>query len=474
MEHKASTKGSALVLLIIIAILAVSILYYEAAPHIPILIGIMVAAVYGFKLRYRWHEMEGEIVKGISNGIPAILILSLIGTLIGVWVLNGTVQTITYYGLQILSPATFLISTVIITAIVAIMTGSSLSAMGTIGVSLMGVSYGMGVEPAMTAGAIVSGALFGDKLSPLSDTTNLAAAAAKTNIFEHIRHMLWTTIPALIIALIIFGLIGVFTHDGAASTGQIDEMMQVLQSEFPISIVTLLSPLVIIGLAMKRIKPIPALSLGLIVAALTTFFTMPGSTFGDIINAAHFGYEAETGHEAIDELLTLGGLESMLFGVSLIIIALAFGGLIQGIGIAAALIEGIKQALRSRGNTIASTLASSFGVNVVTGEQYLSIILPAQMYEDSYRHHNLHPKNLSRTVEDGGTILHPLIPWGVIGAFVMTTLNVGMEYVFFVFLSLVTPFIALFYAYTGWTLTKLDENKEERKVEQNDDSTKNM
>ncbi|MBB6451325.1 NhaC family Na+:H+ antiporter [Geomicrobium halophilum] len=472
MEHKASAKGSGLVLLLIIGILALGILYYEAAPHIPILLGAMVVTLYGFKLGYTWGDMEKDLVKGISHGIPAILILSLIGTLIGVWVLNGTVQTITYYGLQLLSPSTFLVSTVIITAVVAIMTGSSLSAIGTIGVSLIGVAYGMDVSPAMTAGAIVSGAIFGDKLSPLSDTTNLAAATAKTNIFEHIRHMLWTTIPALIIALIIFGVIGLVTHESAADTSQIDEMMQVMQSEFPISIVTLLSPLVIIGLAVKRFKPIPSLSLGLIVAALTTFYTMPGSNLGDIMGAAHFGYDAETGHEAIDELLTLGGLDSMLFGVSLIIIALAFGGLIQGIGIAAALIEGMKNALRSRGNTIASTLASCLGVNIVTGEQYLSIILPGQMYEEAYRSHHLHPKNLSRTIEDGGTILHPLIPWGVIGAFVMTTLNVGMEYVFFVFLSLVTPFIALFYAYTGWTLTKSEETQEDSSKP--NDASKNM
>ncbi|QQK74809.1 Na+/H+ antiporter NhaC [Salicibibacter cibarius] len=458
MENKAGLRGSLLVLFIVILVLAISILHYEAAPHIPILIGAMIVTVYGFMLGNKWDSMEKAIVNGIAQGIAPILILSLIGTLIGVWVLNGTVQTITYYGLQLLSPATFLVSAVVITAIVATMVGSSLSAMGTIGVSLMGVAYGMDVSPAMAAGAIVSGAIFGDKLSPLSDTTNLAAATAKTNIFEHIRHMLWTTIPALIITLLIFGGIGLVNTQGAADTGQIDDMMNVLQSEFTISVVTLLSPLLIIGLAVARVKPIPSLALGLLVAALTTFVTAPGSTLGDIMAAAHSGFTAETGFEAIDDLLSLGGLEDMLFGISLIIIALAFGGIIQGIGITGALIGGLQRVLRSRGNTIASTLVSCLGVNVATGEQYLSIILPGQMYEETYRRHSLHPKNLSRTIEDGGTILHPLVPWGVIGAFVMTTLNVGMDYVFFVFLSLVTPFIALFYAYTGWTLAKRDDD----------------
>ncbi|SFL47051.1 Na+/H+ antiporter NhaC [Salibacterium qingdaonense] len=455
---KATLTGSLVVLLLIIVVLGVSILHYGVAPHIPIVLATIITAVYGLMLKFSWKDMERAMVKGISYGIPAILILSLIGVLIGVWALNGTVPTITFYGLQVLSPSFFLVSAVIITAVVAVMTGSSLSAMGTIGVSLMGVAYGMGISPEMTAGAIVSGAIFGDKLSPLSDTTNLTAATAKVDVFTHIRHMLWTTIPALVIALIIFGVIGFTTSQGGADTSQVDEMISTMQSEFMITPITLISPLLIIGLAVRRVKPVPSLSMGLIVAVLTTFYTSPGSSFGDIMNAAHGGYTADTGVESIDSLLSLGGLESMLFGVSLIIVALAFGGLFRGIGIAHALIDSMKNVLRKKGNVITSTVVSCFGVNFVIGEQYLSIILPGQMLEDSYRNTNLHPKNLSRTLEDAGSILHPLIPWGVIGAFVMTTLDVGMGYIFFCFLCLVTPFITLIYAYTGWTLTPLDED----------------
>ncbi len=328
----------------------------------------------------------------------------------------------------------------------------------------MGVAHGMGVDLSLAAGAIVSGSIFGNKLSPLSDTTNLAAASGKTDVFEHIRHMLWTTIPAFIIALLIFGGIDLFIGN-ATDTNQIDEMSKVLSSEFPINAVTLLSPLVILVLAVRKVRPIPSLAIGLIVASVTTFYTMPGISFGEIMNAAHAGYVSETGYEVVDSLLTLGGLEGMLFGVSLIIIALAFGGLIQGLGIASALIEGFKKVLKSRGNTISATLASGFLINAITGEQYLSIVLPGQMYEDAYRKHNLHPKNLSRTLEDGGTMMNPLIPWGVTGAFVLTTLNVGMDYVFYVFFSLVTPIIALLYAYTGWTLTPLVKNVEEMNIE---------
>ncbi|SFQ26328.1 Na+/H+ antiporter NhaC [Salibacterium halotolerans] len=457
---QATLIGSLVVLLLITAVLGVSILHYGVMPHIPIVLATIITAVYGLMLGYSWKDMEQSMVKGISYGIPAILILSLIGILIGVWALNGTVPTITFYGLQVLSPGFFLVTAVIITAVVATMTGSSLSAMGTIGVSLMGVAYGMGISPEMTAGAIVSGAIFGDKLSPLSDTTNLAAATAKVDVFAHIRHMLWTSIPAFLIGLLIFVFIGLTHSWGGANTSQVDEMARTMQSEFMITPVTLLSPLLIIGLAARRVKPVPSLAIGLVAAVLTTFYTTPGAGLGDIMTAAHEGYTADTGMESIDSLLSLGGLQSMLSGISLIIVALGFGGLFRGIGIAHALINSLKQVLRKKGNVISSTVLSCFGVNAVIGEQYLSIILPGQMLEDSYRSAGLHPKNLSRTLEDAGSVLHPLIPWGVIGAFVMTTLDVGMGYVFFTFTSLVTPFVALFYAYTGWTLTPLDKDTE--------------
>ncbi|PSL48460.1 sodium/proton antiporter (NhaC family) [Salsuginibacillus halophilus] len=457
---RATFSGSLIVFLTSIVVIGVSILYFEAMPHIPIILAAVVVCLYGMKLKYTWKELENQMVRGISYGIPAILILILIGMLIGVWVLNGTVPTITFYGLEILSPTYFLASAVLITAIVAIMTGSSLSAIGTIGVALVGVAYGMGISPEMTAGAIISGAIFGDKLSPISDTTNLTAATAKVDVFAHIRHMLWTTIPALVIALIIFGAIGFFNLQGSADVSQIQEMSSTLQQEFNITLLTLLSPLVIVILAARKVKPVPTLTMGLLVAVLTTLFTNPQIGAGEIMASAFSGYVAETGVESIDSLLSLGGLESMLFGVSLIIVALAFGGVFRGIGIADALLGKLKSALQKKGNVISSTLASCFGVNFVVGEQYLSIILPGKVLESSYRANNLHPKNLSRTLEDGGSILHPLIPWGIIGAFTMTTLDVGMSYVLFTFLSLVTPFIALFYAYTGWTLTPLDEDRE--------------
>lgn len=463
---KPSFLASIVVMLSIITLLGISILHYGVAPQIPIVIAMIFVACYGLTLGFKWKDLENAMAKGIFSGIPSILILCLIGILIGIWVLNGTVPTITYYGLHILSPDFFLMSTVMICAVVSVICGSSWSAIGTIGVSLMGVAYGLGVSPAMTAGAIVCGAIFGDKISPLSDTTNLASATAKVNIYEHIKHMFWTTIPSMVITLIAFTAIGLFMDRGHADSSQIDTLINVLNDEFMITPITLLSPLLIIVLAVKRMSPIPSLVIGLAVAVLTTFYTVPNVGIKTIMTTAHNGYVADTGVEAIDNLLSLGGLSSMLFGVSLILISLAFGGIIQHIRIAHSIIEGIQNMLKSRGNVITATVASCFGINLTVGEQYLSIILPGQLFESAYKKVKLHPKNLSRTLEDAGTIIHPMIPWGVTGAFIMSTLNIGMEYVPYVFISIITPIIAIIYGYTGIGLTPLqEEEKEKEKAE---------
>ncbi|WP_026582849.1 Na+/H+ antiporter NhaC [Bacillus sp. J33] len=458
---KPSFPASIMVILIVITLLGISILHYGVAPQIPIVISTIIVACYGLTLGFKWKDLENAMAKGIFHGIPSILILCLIGILIGVWVLNGTVPTITYYGLHTLSPDFFLMSTLLICAIVSVFCGSSWSAMGTIGVSLMGVAYALGISPAMTAGAIVSGAIFGDKISPLSDTTNLASATAKVNIYEHIKHMLWTSIPSFIITLAVFTSIGVFLDRDHTNSNQIETIINVLNDEFMITPITLISPLLIIILAVKRMSPIPSLVIGLIAAILTTFYTVPNVAIGTIMATAHNGYVAETGVEAIDQLLSLGGLSSMLFGVSLILISLAFGGIIQQIGIAHSIIEGIQKMLKSRGNVITSTVFSCLGINLTVGEQYLSIILPGQLFESAYKKVKLHPKNLSRTLEDAGTIIHPMIPWGVTGAFIMTTLNIGMEYVPYVFISMITPVIAIIYGYTGIGLAPLQEEAQE-------------
>ncbi|MGF9913697.1 Na+/H+ antiporter NhaC [Paenibacillus ehimensis] len=462
--RKPSFFMSSALIAAIVVILAVSILHYQVAPQIPILTASILLSFYGLKLGFTWKQLESAIVKGILYGLPSILILCLIGILIGIWVLNGTVPTLSYYGLHILSPSYFLVSTVLICGVVSVLTGSSWSAIGTMGVALMGVAYGMGISPAMAAGAIVCGSVFGDKISPLSDTTNLASATAKVPIFDHIRHMLWTTIPSLVLTLILFAFFAI--SDRAADTAGIETMIRTLNERFAITPLTLLSPLAIIVLAFKRVDAIPTLVVGLLVAIVTSFFTVPGISAGRLMSVAHFGYKSETGVEAIDKLLSLGGLSSMMFAVSLIILALAFGGLVKEIGLVHTIIDRIKRYLNKKGNVISATVLSSVGVNVIIGECYLSIILPGQMLESSYKRLKLHPKNLSRTLEDAGTIVHPIVPWGVSGAFIMATLNIGMEYVLYSFMCFITPLLAIVFGYTGFAIAPIGEEGESEAYEE--------
>ncbi|MFB6363110.1 Na+/H+ antiporter NhaC [Paenibacillus elgii] len=463
--RKPSFFMSSALIAVIVTILAVSILHYQVAPQIPILTASILLSLYGLKLGFSWKQLESAIVKGILYGLPSILILCLIGILVGIWVLNGTVPTLSYYGLHILSPSYFLVSAVLICGVVSVLTGSSWSAIGTMGVALMGVAYGMGISPAMAAGAIVCGSVFGDKISPLSDTTNLASATAKVPIFDHIRHMLWTTIPSLVLTLILFAFFSI-SSDRAADTAGIETMIRTLNERFTITPLTLLSPLAIIVLAFKRFDAIPTLVVGLLVAIATAFFTVPSVSAGQLMNVAHFGYKSETGVEAIDKLLSLGGLSSMMSAVSLIIMALAFGGLVKEIGLVHTLIDRIKSLLNNKGNVITATVFSSIGVNVIIGECYLSIILPGQMLESSYKRLKLHPKNLSRTLEDAGTIVHPVVPWGVSGAFIMATLNIGMEYVLYSFMCFITPLLAILFGYTGFAIAPLGEESEKGAYEE--------
>ncbi|MFB0845950.1 Na+/H+ antiporter NhaC [Paenibacillus oleatilyticus] len=456
---KPSFFMSCALIAVIVVILAISILHYQVAPQIPILMASILLSFYGLTLGFTWKQLESAVVKGILYGLPSILILCLIGILIGIWVLNGTVPTLSYYGLHILSPGYFLVSAVLICGVVSVLTGSSWSAIGTMGVALMGVAYGMGISPAMAAGAIVCGSVFGDKISPLSDTTNLASATAKVPIFDHIRHMLWTTIPSLVLTLILFAFFAI-SSDRAADTAGIETMIRTLDERFTITPLTLLSPLTIIVLAFKRFDAIPTLVVGLLVAIATAFFTVPGVSAGRLMTVAHFGYKSETGVEAIDKLLSLGGLSSMMSAVSLIIMALAFGGLVKEIGLVHTMIDRIKSLLNNKGNVISATVFSSIGVNVIIGECYLSIILPGQMLESSYKRLKLHPKNLSRTLEDAGTIVHPAVPWGVSGAFIMATLNIGMEYVLYSFMCFITPLLAIVFGYTGFAIAPIDEEDE--------------
>ncbi|SDK85643.1 Na+/H+ antiporter NhaC [Natronincola ferrireducens] len=461
-EKKRATLGHALIpILFLIVVLSISIVVFEQDPHIPIIFAIIVASLVAvYQLGYTWGELEEGILDTIKMGMQASLILMVIGTIIGAWILSGTVPTMIYYGLQILSPGIFLVATAIICSIVSISTGSSWTTAGTVGIALLGVGAGLEIPAHITAGAIISGAYFGDKMSPLSDTTNLAPAMAGSNLFEHIKHMFYTTVPSLIIALILYGIIGSRYAGRELDMSNITLMLDTMKDNFMISPVLLIPPVLVIAIVVMKVPALPGLITGtLIGGAFAMIFQ--GASFGDFIEAAHYGFEMESGVEIIDDLLSRGGLDGMMWTVSLILIALSFGGVLEKTGMLQAVGESILKLANSTGSLILSTILTGIAVNLLTGEQYLSIVIPGRMYKEIYAEKGIHPKVLSRTLEDAGTITSPLIPWNTCGAYMWGTLGIHpFAYAPYAFLNILNPLIAILYGYIGFSITKLDKVEE--------------
>ena len=402
------------------------------------------------------------MVQGISLAMAAVLILMAIGILIGSWVASGIVPLMVYYGLMFLSPEIFLIASCLICAAVSFATGSSWSTAGTVGVALIGVGQGLEMPLPMVAGAIVSGAYFGDKLSPLSDSTNLAPAVAGAQLFAHIKHMLFTTVPSLAIALVLYGLLGMSQGSSAASLENVEVLNAVLRREFNLSSWLWLAPISVVLMIALRLPALPALLGGAFVGAAL------GILLQDIPVASMFaimqeGYVSSTGDPHIDELLSRGGLESMFQTIALILCAMAFGGLMEGTGMLVAISRAVLKIATNTGRLVAATLATCISMNFLAPDQYLSIILPGRMYRGSFEAAGLHMKNLSRCLEDAGTLSSPLIPWNTCGAAMMAALMVNpFAYLPYAFLNLLNPIVSLIYGYTGWTMVKAPLAPEER------------
>jgi NhaC family Na+:H+ antiporter len=364
-----------------------------------------------------------------------------------------------YYGLQVLSPGIFLVATLIICSIVSLGTGSSWSTAGTVGVALIGVGAALQIPLPVVAGAVVSGAYFGDKMSPLSDTTNLAPAVAGTDVFTHIRHMVYTTGPGYLFALVMFGILGMKYADGSLEASDIDLMLATMRDNFSIHPVLLLPPVLVIVMVVLRIPPLPALLGGTVIGGIFAA-AMQGSTPADVIGAAYSGYVSETGVPMVDDLLTRGGLMSMMSTVALIMCALSFGGIMERTGMLEAIAAALLKVVRGTGSLVATTVLSAIGMNAVASDQYMAIVIPGRMYKNAFDRQRLHPKNLSRALEDSATLTSPLIPWNTCGAFMWATLGVNpLLYLPYAFLNLANPVVSIFYGITGITMEKLPEEE---------------
>lgn len=446
----------------------------SAGPNqIVLTLGAAIAAIVAIKNGFKWADLQKAIVAGISTAMVAILILLAVGALIGTWLMAGTVPALIYFGVELLNPQWFYAATCLICAIAALSTGSSWTVAGTLGVALIGVSFGLGVSPAVTAGAIISGAYFGDKMSPLSDTTNLAPAVVETDIFSHIRHMAWTTGPSFVIALILFTIVGLGT-DTAADSNDLEVLLATLDENFNITVIALVPLVVVFYLAYKKAPPLPtilfAALLGAVFAAVLqpagvlAFANSPELTTGTAMAKAAWmamadGYVSNTGVAAVDDLLTRGGMSSMLTTIWLIITALTFGAILEHTGMLRRLIDSALERAKTTGSLVLTVVLSCIGINIVAGDQYIAIVLPGKMYRAEFKKRGLDPKNLSRVIEDSGTLTSPLIPWNTCGAYMSATLGVAtLAYLPFVFFNLINPVISVIYGFTGFTIVKESES----------------
>ena len=453
------------VALIPVAFLVISLFFtivvFKQAPHIPLIAAAAVAAIVAAFRGYPWREIQEGMIHGISLAMGAILILMVVGTMIGTWILGGVVPTMIYYGLKALSPAIFLVATLIICSIVSLGTGSSWSTAGTVGVALIGVGKGLGIPLPMVAGAIISGAYFGDKMSPLSDTTNLAPAVAGTDLFSHIRHMVYTTAPGYVLSLILYGLLGIRFSGGVLRAQNIETILSTVRSNFFIHPILLLPPVLVIVMVVKKIPPLPALLGGTALGGIFALITQ-SSSLANVVEAAYSGYVSRSGVVMVDELLTGGGLLSMMGTVALIIAALSFGGIMERTGMLEVLAEALLKRVRRTGSLVATTILSCIGMNAIASDQYMAIVIPGRMYKNAFDAKGLHPKNLSRILEDSGTLSSPLIPWNSCGAFMHATLGVNpLLYLPYAFLNLSNPVVSVFYGYTGITMEKVKEEGSE-------------
>lgn len=444
-------------LVTMIAIMAVTIILFEGSPHIPLAAGSVVAAFIAWRLGYKWKTIEQGAYKGIRLALPAVLIIIVVGMIIASWIGGGVIATMIYYGLRIITPSLFLVTICLICGVVAFAIGSSWSTMGTIGVAGMGIGMSMGIAPAMVAGAVISGAYFGDKMSPLSDTTNMAAGVTGTNLFEHIKHMTYTTIPGLVLALIVYFVLGRQFGGADVDEGNIQGILTALNSNFIISPWLMLVPVAIAVLVIMKVPALPALIVGVVLGFLCEIFVQ-GRNVGNAINALHDGYVMSSGNEMVDELFNRGGIESMMFTVSLVIFAMVFGGILEHTGMLQAIVKQILKVAKSAGSLIAATIVSAFFTNATASEQYISILLPGRMYAKAYQDKGLHPKNLSRALEDGGTVTSPFVPWNTCGVFIMATLAVHpFDYAPYAVLNYAVPIIGIILAFTGFKIELLSE-----------------
>ena len=450
-----------LVLAITIGFMAWMIMTVDEV-HGPMFVGVCAAAIMALCIGFKWEDLEKMMLDGIYKALQSILILAIVGILVGVWIDAGVVPSMIYYGLKILSPKIFLVAVVLICSITSLATGTSWGTMASMGVAFLGISYGMGLNPAVTVGAVLSGAYFGDKMSPLSDTTNLAPAMAGTDVMSHVKFMMLPTGITYAICLIVFLIFGFTGVSGNADMSQAAELGNAIAGIFNVNPLLMLPPVIVIVAIALKVPAIPGITLGIFSGAILGLLFQPNCNLGSLMVASYGGYslEASTGIEAVDGLLERGGIDSMLFSISLTIIAMMFGGIMEGTGMMGVIVEQIKKFAKSPASLVTVTEATCLFSNITMPEQYISIIIPGRMYADEYAKMGLHPACCSNALESAGTVTSALVPWNTCGAYITSTLGLTAwgagGYGPYAIFNWLMPIVNIVMAYLGLTVADMN------------------
>lgn len=473
MSKKISLYKAIIPLIFLIGFLSLNVYFFgddtlSGANQIALLLAASIAAFIAFLSGFSWDKILKGILSNISAAMPAMLILLLIGALAGTWLISGVVPTMIYYGLEILNPKIFLFATVIISAMVSLATGSSWSTVATIGVALLGIGKALGFSDGIIAGAIISGAYFGDKVSPLSDTTNLAPAMAGTDLFTHIRYMMVTTIPSLIITLIIFLIVG-FNTNLPEYQSNINDVLTALDSKFNINIILFLVPIILIIIIIKKVPPLPALLVGALLGVVFAIIFQPqiinqisgiydnyfSSSYITSLKAMYGNISINTNNEIVNKLLSTDGMAGMLNTIWLIISAMIFGGVMEASGMLKVITSLLISKAKSAVSLVSTTVATCIFFNVTASDQYISIVVPGRMFKDVYKDKGFAPELLSRTLEDSGTVTSVLIPWNTCGATQSKVLGVPtLTYLPFAFFNIISPIMSIAIAAIGYKIKK--------------------
>jgi NhaC family Na+:H+ antiporter len=476
MQPRSPTLLQALIpLTLLVGSLAVNVVVFgdaglDGPNQLVLLFSAAVAIVIGVFNGNSYTALLDHIVKSISTALSAVLILLLIGALAGTWLISGIVPAMIVHGLDLLSPRIFLVAACLVCSVVSVATGSSWSTAATVGLALIGIGKALDIHMGLVAGAVISGAYFGDKISPLSDTTNLAPAVAGTDLFTHIRYMLLTTIPSMLITLIIFLVIGV-SGEEAAGGNDVAVLQDAIRERFNIGWYLYVVPLAVVIMIWRKMPALPALFIGVILGAVFAVIFQPeiiaGITtdadpilrsFRAVMMAMGGEVSIVTGNAAVDDLLTTGGMAGMLKTIWLILCAMTFGGAMEGAGLLQRITAAIMTWVRGDASLVATTAGSCIFTNITASDQYLSIVVPGRMFAPVYAERGLHPKVLSRTLEDAGTVTSALVPWNTCGAYMGSVLGVAtLVYLPFCFFNLISPMMTVLHAAAGWRIARISK-----------------